>query len=645
MKKIIALLFVLLLLSTAMAESVETAGDVVPEPVEEAIPEVEYTLEEDFVEVEDASESMLATSDSESSLRSILSGKMGGGTIMHFFYDDYDKDGKHEAFAFVRKSYDRVSESYTGDVWFVSAGYTSRLIQEGDFWNEFQALGTPPNKFFIAGEYRTTTSKIDMWVVQKSRPVGVSASINGIHAGDSDTPLFCTVDAYDAGTDGTGHTWKSYFFYLENAKLREFGGITITKAQFEKFKNASSVISKYTNKGYRLTSIIYRANHIINVNFTKGSGSSGWNSYVTVKYDNTSVKIVEEGSGIYKTASNPKIATYPKKFVAPGGSSTSTTSAKPTSISLNYNGTVSLNLGEKLNLVATLNPAGSSSKLAWKTSKKKVAKVSSSGVVTAVKEGTATITVSTANKKKATVKVKVVDPYKPTSIALNYTGTATVKKGESIYLKVTYTPEDAYSALTWKSSKPKIAKVSSNGAVTALKAGTTTITVTTKNKKKASVKVKVVSAVQEPLPQSNEMEDYIGQDIAKAAAALGMKISSGKESWLKDHKKWPVYDSLIYEKGDLRMEIFDPWDNADGFDGGVDVIYLEDSSNKQYTFAGVRVGMTEAVAQKAAAAKGWMTDGSGYYCIECTKTIKGREVKLYVDIENGVVTGFQMVRE
>ena len=56
------------------------------------------------------------------------------------------------------------------------------------------------------------------------------------------------------------------------------------------------------------------------------------------------------------------------------------------------------------------------------------------GAVTGVAEGTATITVSTYNGKKATVKVRVVDPYKPSGVKLDQTGTITLNKGESVQL-------------------------------------------------------------------------------------------------------------------------------------------------------------------------------------------------------------------
>ena len=81
---------------------------------------------------------------------------------------------------------------------------------------------------------------------------------------------------------------------------------------------------------------------------------------------------------------------------------------KPTGISLAQNGTVQVRKGETVQLDAALSPATAQSNLSWTSSNKKRATVSAGGVVTGVSEGTATITVSTFNGKKATVKVQVI---------------------------------------------------------------------------------------------------------------------------------------------------------------------------------------------------------------------------------------------
>lgn len=128
----------------------------------------------------------------------------------------------------------------------------------------------------------------------------------------------------------------------------------------------------------------------------------------------------------------------------------------------------------------------------YASSKASCATVTSFGVVTARKAGKATITVTTANKKKAKIVIQVVDPSAPTKVALNKTGAVKLKKGKTLQLAATLSPDTATSALTWTSSNKKIAKVSKSGKVTALKTGTATITVKTRNGKAAKVKIKVV---------------------------------------------------------------------------------------------------------------------------------------------------------
>ena len=80
---------------------------------------------------------------------------------------------------------------------------------------------------------------------------------------------------------------------------------------------------------------------------------------------------------------------------------------KPTGISLKQGSTITLKVGQKLKLTPILAPAGAKSNLEWSTSRKRVAKVSKSGVVTARRKGTATITVTTTKNKKATTKIKI----------------------------------------------------------------------------------------------------------------------------------------------------------------------------------------------------------------------------------------------
>lgn len=155
------------------------------------------------------------------------------------------------------------------------------------------------------------------------------------------------------------------------------------------------------------------------------------------------------------------------------------------------NGTVTLAIGEKLQLSADFATAKGWKLKSVKSSKKKYATVDAAGLVTALSPGKTKITVTTTNKKKATLTVKVVDPSKPTKVALNKKGTVKLKVGETLKLESAVLPTTAVTTLRWKSSNKKVAVVDADGNVTALKKGKCTIAVKTANGKYAKVKIKV----------------------------------------------------------------------------------------------------------------------------------------------------------
>ena len=148
-------------------------------------------------------------------------------------------------------------------------------------------------------------------------------------------------------------------------------------------------------------------------------------------------------------------------------------------------------------LKATVTPAKASNKgVTWTSSDTTVATVSSTGKVTAKKDGTATITVTTKDggyTAECTVTVKTV---KVTGVRVS-SATATVKEGKSTTITATVAPSNATNKeVTWTSADTSIAKVSQNGVITGVKAGKTTVTVTTKDGgHKATVDVTVTAPV------------------------------------------------------------------------------------------------------------------------------------------------------
>ena len=126
-------------------------------------------------------------------------------------------------------------------------------------------------------------------------------------------------------------------------------------------------------------------------------------------------------------------------------------------------------------------------KLTYKTSNKKVATVSSKGVVVGKKTGTATITVFLKGKKLTACKVKVVAA--PKKVTLSNTS-LTLNVNDTFKLKARVN-SGSHASYTWASSNKSVATVSKAGLVTARGAGSATITVKTHNGKKATCAVTV----------------------------------------------------------------------------------------------------------------------------------------------------------
>lgn len=155
---------------------------------------------------------------------------------------------------------------------------------------------------------------------------------------------------------------------------------------------------------------------------------------------------------------------------------------------------LALNTGASETLTATVEPAKATAKnVYWVSSNTEVATVSKSGQVTAVADGTATITAYAADtsKKKATCTVTVTTPAPapaptptPSEVAVESVTVAPadvkeLKLNATQQLTATVLPENATNkAVTWSSSDTSVATVDATGLVTPVAKGTVTITAT-----------------------------------------------------------------------------------------------------------------------------------------------------------------------
>ena len=142
---------------------------------------------------------------------------------------------------------------------------------------------------------------------------------------------------------------------------------------------------------------------------------------------------------------------------------------------------IELKAGETYQLKPDISPSTATNKtLKYTSSDSKVAKVSDSGLVTAISEGEARIRAQATDgsDEYAICYVTVTGKAKVTGITLNQTA-AEIKRGEKLALQATISPYYAANKnVVWKSADTKIAAVDDNGNVTAKAPGRTKITVT-----------------------------------------------------------------------------------------------------------------------------------------------------------------------
>ena len=155
---------------------------------------------------------------------------------------------------------------------------------------------------------------------------------------------------------------------------------------------------------------------------------------------------------------------------------------------------MTLTVGDEGQLQATVAPEDATdADVDWSSSDVSVATVDGAGNVTAVAEGTATITAKAGDKAATcTVTVKAAT-IAVTSVELD-ADEMTLKVGDEGQLQATVAPENAANkSVTWSSSNESVATVEQNGKISAVGVGEATITAKAGDKT-ATCKVTVTAA-------------------------------------------------------------------------------------------------------------------------------------------------------
>ena len=147
-------------------------------------------------------------------------------------------------------------------------------------------------------------------------------------------------------------------------------------------------------------------------------------------------------------------------------------------ISLDKKSVTITSISQKEKVEATIEPIYSFPKAVYKSSNTNIAKVDSNGNITPVGNGTCRITATTLDGTNLATSCDVIVDIKTGYIILDKTN-YTFNKVGSMKLNATVSPKESNNNLKWSSSDEKVAKVNSDGTVTAVGNGTCKITVET----------------------------------------------------------------------------------------------------------------------------------------------------------------------
>ncbi|MFL5500183.1 MAG: Ig domain-containing protein [Gemmatimonadaceae bacterium] len=198
--------------------------------------------------------------------------------------------------------------------------------------------------------------------------------------------------------------------------------------------------------------------------------------------------------------------------------------------------TASINVAGTVALTATVKDADgnvmSGQSITWSTSNGAAATVSSSGVVTGVAAGSATITASCAGKSgTASIAVTASPPPPPVVTTVTVApSTASINVAATVNLSATV--KDAQGnvmtgqTITWSSSNTSIASVSTGGVVTGVAQGSATITATCAGKSGTSAIT--VTAVPPPPPVVTTVT------VAPATASINVGATVSLAATVKD---------------------------------------------------------------------------------------------------------------
>lgn len=252
------------------------------------------------------------------------------GDILFYHYNDYDGDGTCEMFALIEDAMTTPDwvEGIYGKIWFVNEeGVMEVESNEIEYWTSPYKFSVKNNVFIAFEKAYTTGSQTFIWGVRNGKPYqpNISGKVHGLKINEYDEieVIHSTYDIeYYKELDVTaGHTWKKYYFYFDGNTFREYGGINVDVEDIMKIPEIKKIIDEIYDNSYKIDSIYYRDNQIININISYETDEYIEYYNISLRYIKDVWKIVSSdefeqdyGAGYYLRAFIPTVATYPDEY-------------------------------------------------------------------------------------------------------------------------------------------------------------------------------------------------------------------------------------------------------------------------------------------------------------------------------------------
>lgn len=244
---------------------------------------------------------------------------------------------------------------------------------------------------------------------------------------------------------------------------------------------------------------------------------------------------------------------------------------------------IELIAGESTKISAIITPDNASDKgVLWATSNASIAKVDKNGLITAKSEGTVIITATSADgglKAECSLYVKA-KTIPVTGVRLEW-DKLELTAGGRFSLKAEVSPSNASNtAVSWKSSNTKVAKVDKNGKVEAVSSGTAKITVTTEDggkKDECTVVVSEAGVHVKSIRISSGKQLKVGEHTYAAVVFEPENASNKSLSWSSSNETVATVDSYgLISANSVGFATITAAAEDGGHSSKIDVIVSED---------------------------------------------------------------------